>query len=69
MSKKSVGCELSVGTDSYRKNGLFRILWGATNPGFFAALSSSRSLAVGPRISPLVVRLCEKVTFRVSDSN
>ena len=33
---------------------------------FLAALSSSRSLVVGPSVGPSVRHVCEKVTFRVS---
>ena len=35
------------------------------NTGFLAALSSSRNPVVGPSVG----RLCEKVTFRVSNGN
>ena len=36
---------------------------------FLAALSSSRSPVVGPSVRPSVGELCEKVTFRVLNSN
>ena len=36
---------------------------------FLAASSISRSLAVGLSVGQSVVRLCAKVTFRVSDGN
>ena len=37
--------------------------------GFLAALSSSRSIVVGPSVRPSVRDVCEKVTFRVSKGN
>ena len=42
-----------------------------TRPGkpFLAALSSSRSVVVGPLVGWLVGGLCEKVTFRVLNGN
>ena len=36
---------------------------------FLAALSSSRSVVVGPSVGPSVGGLCEKVTFRILNGN
>ena len=53
---------ISLGTNSLKK------YVSNTNIIYFAALSSSKGLAVHQSVCLLVVRLWEKVTFRVSDT-